>query len=374
MDTNKHILSKANSLRFAHSNGLMPTFDNQLSSDENFGNKSTRVFEHTFFVNDKVLVQVKCGKDASSSHKLTKVYKDGTTDILGYDDATIYTDFNILDYLVDLNDIECFYILSEGGDDTWISENINVIESDIDQEYLLQEWTNLDPTNDSFEFDYTTTLAITNVNLMYVKGELLDYTAKSESTIYDNQNEIVKLKSNMYRVLNINLDILPRPVIEKIIIAMQHDVYQLNQVAYVAEEVPEVAMLGSWASLSAELTLVDSLGLNTHDIGFDCDSSGGEDMIENKVIIGASGSGSFTVSAGFGITQIIAVRLSGTPLLKIGESVLGDEIMTEQEVEDITPPLTITTNYTANTGTTWIIYYTLTSGLIDLYIQTMKFN
>lgn len=368
MDTLKAIVSKANSIRFAHINGLMPSFDNTLSSDEYFSPYVTSAFKHEFFVNDEVLVQIKTGLTAT--HTLNKVYQDGSETLISVTNTTTYTDFKILDFVITLSSAEEFYLLSETEESTWKSECVSVFTNPIDAEYMLIEWTNLDVTNDSYEFDYTTADSIDNVNYMRIKGQLMTYKPKNESTIFDNQNEVTKIKANLFRVLTAQFAITPRPVAEKIIIAMQHDLFNLNQVPYVIEESPELDSVGAWVNLSADLTVVDSLGFNTHDIGYDCDSTGGED-VENKVADAATGNGSFSVSDGYGLTQIIVKKISGTPLIKFGTTVSGDDLLTERTIVDID----IDSNrYTPDVSGTWTIYYTLSGGTVDIRVQTINFN
>jgi len=262
MDTLKIILSKANSIRFAHKNGLMATFDNRLSSEESWFNKPTGLFEHTFFKDDIVLIQIKAGLTATVV--LTK-YEDSGSSILTATTINTYTDFKIYEYVIILK-VEQFYLDATSEESTWRSECINAILED--DKYMLLQWSNNDPLTDSFEFDYTTTLSDTYVNFMRIRGQMLNYAPKGDSNIYDNQNEKVKLKSIIYRMLTFDSEVIPRQVAEVIVIAMQHDLFLANEVGYISEDLPEVNIMGGMAQVKAELTLIDSLGLNTHDIGY----------------------------------------------------------------------------------------------------------
>lgn len=263
MDTLKIIISKANSIRFAHVNGLMKSFDNTLSSEEVWSDKPKASFEHIFFKDDVVLVQVKAGLTATVV--LTK--KDSTSSsVVSSSAITTYSEFKIYEYVLTLSSLETFYLEAESEESLWRSECVEVINED--SIYVLLQWSNLDPLNDSFEFDYQTALAIANVNLMRIKGQLLNYKPAGQGNVYDNQNEKVKLKGILYRILTFQSEIVPRQIAEIIVIAMQHDLFLINQVGYISDELPEIEMFGSMAQIEAELTLQDSLGLNTDDIGF----------------------------------------------------------------------------------------------------------
>ena len=264
MDTLKIIVSKANSIRFAHSNGLMPSFDNMLSGDETWATKPTVKFEHVFFKDDVVLLQIKAGLTATVV--LTKYVGNVPTVITATTVTTITGQFKIYEYVLTLSSLERFTLKATSEESTWLSECIEVVNSEPD--YKLLQWSNLDPINDSFEFDYTTTLSETYVNFMRVRGQMLQYKPSGDTKIYDNQNEKVKLKGSIYRMLTFESDIVPRQIAEMIVIAMHHDLFLLNEVGYISEELPEIEMMGAEAQIKTDLTLIDSLGLNTDDIGY----------------------------------------------------------------------------------------------------------
>lgn len=367
MQTLKAIISKANSIRFAHVDGLLPSFDNTLSYNESFGIHTTGLYHHTFFVGDNVLVQVKLGSTAVPVMK--KVFKDGSEETVSPEIGTGYTDFDIFDYVIPIDEEECYYLSLTTQESTWQSEWISCITDPDNPEYLLVEWTNFDPINDTFEFDYTTTSALAYTNFARVKGQLMGWSPNVESTIFDNQNELTKIKSNTKRVLNLQLETIPRPISEQLTIAMQHDIFQVNNVGYVVEEAPEADQSGAWVDLSADLVLKDSLGFNTNDIGFNCDEIEGDMNIENKVVEDETGNGQFTITAEYGITQIIVYKKSGTPVIKFGTSALGSNILTERTIDD----LYINNNgYVPVLGAGWICYYTLSGGTVDIRIQTIK--
>lgn len=365
MDTLKISMSKANSVRFAHVDGNMASFDNTLSFNETWFNKSPVIFDQTFFVDDVVLIQVKSGLTATIT--FLQILDSGITNTISATTTTTYTDFKIHEYPITHSAAARFYYKITSEESEWRSECVSVIAEDTD--YLLLQWTNLDDVSDSFEFDYSTVLAIANVNYMRIRGQLLTYKPAGETTVYDNQNEKAKIKGSVFRMLTMDTEQVPRQIAEKIIIATQHDSFLVNEVGYISEELPEVNPLGAGVVLSANLTLAAGLGINANDIGFTATT----DMIENKVDSSASGAETFAVTSGFGVSQIIVKKLTGTPSLKIGSTVGGTEIFPLEVITNTVPPLIENVRYTPDITGAWTIYYDCSGGTVYLHVQTTKF-
>ena len=372
METLEIAVSKANAIRFSHVNGLMKSFDNQLSFNEKYFNKVNKKFDQTFFKDDVIIVQLKAGLTATVV--LTKIMDDDTTSVIAADATTTYAAFKIYDYVITLGSVERFYFTATSESSSHTSECINVIDEveTTNNEYVKIEWTNLDAVSDTFQFDYSTADAIANVNYMRVRGQTDIYKPAGESTVYDNQNEVSKIKGNYYRDLVLETEPMPKQIAEILIIAMQHDTFLVNDVGYVVQELAEIGSLGSFVQISATLRLVTSLGMNADDIGFDCDSSGSNSMIENKVQAAASGAQTFSVSSGFAITQIIIKKLTGTPVVKMGNSVGGEQIMVSRTITSTTPPLVININYAPDITGAWTIYVDTSGGTCDIFVQTIQ--
>lgn len=375
MDTLKIIWSKANSIRAAHVNGRMRSFDNRLSWEETWDRYPTPAFCHKWFKNDEVLVQIRAGLTATVV--LTKFDEDGTQTIIGVTDTTTYAgEFKIYDYVLTLSSVERFYLEGKSQESLWRTEwNTVFVPTAYEIEHLrLLEWSNEDPITNSYEFDYLTTQAGLHTNFMRIEAEDLDYEPAGETDVFNNQNEIVILKSDLFRKIGLRAELIPRQIAELIVIAMKHDLFFLNEVGYKIEELPEITMMGSVTEISAMMTLANSLGLNTHDIGFNCD----EDctiMVKNVEEENASGAFTLGISEGFGVTQVIAKKISGTPILKAGATPGGDEILVEDEVVGTIPPDINDVRYTPNkSGAAWTFYGVVTGGVADIMVQSIRFT
>jgi len=367
MTTTETVVSKANGIRFADRNSGDP-FENLLSCEETYLSKVGGKVDQILFYGDTVLIQIMAG--LSTTVTLRKYDETGAYSLIGEDNIETYTSYKIYEYLITFNKYERLQLAVYNGTVLdHLSEWVDVIEEDTSM--MLLQWTNYDDMTDTFEFDYTTDLAVANVNFMRLPGEMVTYKPTGESTIYDNQNEKSKIKGNVYRNLTFVSDKIPRQIAEIITIATQHDRFVANSAGYIAEDMPEIEMMGAFCEVSIGLTLGLALGINTHDIGFDCDSTTNT-MIENKLFEDATGSDSATVSAGYGITQIVAKALSGTPTLTVGTTPGGNEIFRTETIP--TTPMIDNNRYAPNTDTAWTIYFEVSGGIMDVFFQTIMFN
>jgi len=369
METLEIIVSKANAVRFSHVDGNMASFDNRLSFDEKFFNKTNPKFDQTWFKDDIILVQLKAGLTATVV--LNKIVDGGSTSAITATATTTYSTFKTYDYVITLASIERFYFTATSESSSHTSECQNVVSEDL--EYLKIEWTNFDAVSNTFQFDYSTTAAIANVNYMRIRGQMVTYKPAGEITVYDNQNEISKIKGNYYRDLVLDTEPIPRQIAEILIIATQHDTLIVNDVGYVAQELSEVSDLGSFVQIQGTLRVVTSLGMNADDVGYDCDSTT-TSTVENKIDETASGADTFSVSAGYGVTQIIVKKLTGTPVLKVGSTVGGEQILVSRTITSTTAIIFNIRYIPSTPSAAWTIYYDVSGGTIEIFIQTIIYR
>jgi len=378
MDTLKAVISKANSIRWAHRDDLMRSMDNQLSCEETWSNKPSIYFDQIFFLNDPVPIQVKAGLTATVV--LTQYFDDGSTTIHTVDDTTARPTvaapgadtWIIYDYLIIFSALGRSYFKLTTEESTWQSEYVNIIASDTD--YRLLQWTNLDEDTDPFEFDYNTTYALANVNYMRILIEDLEYQSVGETDVYDNQNEKSILKSNQFAQILFKSGLIPRQIAQVISIAMAHDSFLVNEVAYVVEKIPEISTAGAWSIVSAPMVQNLNLGMNAHDLGFNCDTVAMSKVINiNKIAIAALDSA--LVNLGYSINQIIIELSTGTSgTIKIGTTIGGDDILKTYTLTTAKDFQIFTRNFMPDTGISaaWPIFFTVIGAFITARVQTIK--
>lgn len=373
MDAHEFIISKANCIRFADKNGLKRTFDNTLSSEEILFRAPVPVFSQKWFIKDTIPLQVKSG--LSASPVLTKfVVGSPSGTIITEAGITTYPDYKIYDYLISVPNHERFYLEVESSYNTFRSECIEIIDDD--EDYLLFQWANTKKITNSFEYDYTTSTALGNAPFLRMKAEMIEYKLSGESEVYDNQAQKERLKSNLYRNLTLKTDIAPTAVLEILSIAMSHDLFLVNQVGYVSTELPEFTMIGSQAQISVGLTTKLSLGLNTSDIGFDCDTTN-DSNVKNLKLSDLTGSGSVVATAGHTINQIILeLKTGASGTVKVGYTVGGDELVRAYTLTTAKPFILLDRESIQQAGMTadYTIYVEAsgTGFSADIYIQTIN--
>lgn len=362
-----------NSIMFRELNGQLASFDNTFSYNEEFRNVlSYHDYRAHYYYTDTIKIQIKVSTGdvpTGTFYNCTSGVSNGLVMVL----KTSYTDYDFYEFtytfvIGNVNDI-CYFIIKNTGDDDWRSERIKIIDEDDD--YTLLEWFNLDATtaraNNNFEMDYSTGIT----PFMRIICEFKDYEPKSEISVYENLDETTKLKEKVQRTIELKTDAIPRYLAEKLVVATAHDNFYVNEVSFIREEKAEISKFESnLTGFSAVLTQQNVIGLNTSDIGFNCDSIV-SCKITNLEQTGVSGNTTFTVPEGYLLHTITTKRTTGTSIyLKFGTTVGGDDVakMRPSAADD---PLTTMPHwdYSPSGDTTLYCDVAGVSVDIDIFIQ-----
>jgi hypothetical protein len=196
--------------------------------------------------------------------------------------------------------------------------------ADTDEDLLQVDFFNLE---NAFEVDYSTGLA----HLLRVESSFREYRAGGETSVFDNQEEVTRINAEVKRILVFRTEPIPPYLAEMLHVAVKHDKLFINEVEFVAESEPEIETSGGMVVFSCPLTQRSVIGLNTHDVGFDCDSiTNTETMVLGS--LAASGQITFTVPDGYLILSITGHRTAGSPTIKVGTTVGGGELLTSMEL------------------------------------------
>jgi len=367
------IISKANSIRFIEIDGLDSNPNNTLFADE-----SRRGWtQHPFYIKwdgaEKIPIPFQVRKTLTETLTFYKVLNGNTISTVTADRTETYDTFEIVDYSIASVTNECFYVLiTSDEENSWQSEPIEIITRD--KELKLQ-WYSDDPTT-VFYHDYSNG----QVNYMYLDGELQGYRPDGEDTTFDNQNEIIKVKSWQYRTFKLVTNPIPWYMAEKLQVALKHDNFIINDAQYVSKELIESEQVGKSNLYTISAVIIESAVQGLYPGGFDPDTIQ-NNMIENKLNESATVTGTFTASDGYNITQILAVRNSGSSAdatIKVGTTIGGDEVLLETSVPAYgSAPLLENLRFPPpNVSGSWTIYYTIAGTTPDIYlaIQTINFN
>lgn len=337
------MISIASSIRFRKADGLLPSFDNVMFGDEAFLGFRGHAWAHPLYDDDEVTIQVKVptGYTIDLYYSLectgpwTKL-SSGTKEVTGavYDFWEVTIDMATFAALnAERVQFRCAILdTTPEVAEYWHSEPVEITAAD---DLLQIEYFNYDA---AFEVDYSTGI----VHLLRVPGQVLEYRPGGEISVFDNQNEVTKIKDEVKRVLVMRTLPVPRYIAEMIRVAVAHDKLFVDETEFVVDDMPEVAAVGSMVTVTVNLTQRNVIGLNTHDVGFDCDEiSNNETMVLQE--LAASGGISFTVPEGYLIATITGQRTAGSPTIKAGTAPAGDDVLYEMALNDTDPIWSVAT-------------------------------
>lgn len=253
--------------------------------------------------------------------------------------------------------------------ETWYSEPVEIIATD--DRYLQIEFFNLENAWHVYYVNPTEADRISH--LLRIKGELKRYKPGGETSVFDNQNEVVKTSGEVKRTLTLETEAIPPYLAEMLAVALAHDKFFINEVEYVAEGNPEYENSGDLASFSVSLTQRDVIGLNAHDTGYNCDTiTGGDTMVLQE--LAASGQKSFAITDGYMILTLTGYRTAGSPVIKAGYTPGGDEILASMVLSStaVTEVALIPTDKSSVTGGTLYVTVSGVGATANIYIILIK--
>lgn len=367
------MISIASSIRFRKEDALRPTFDNTLSYNESFLNAMNHRYCHKLYTDDVITIQVKVPVDDSFS--IVSSENNGAwTAVTGEAKVTDGTTYDYWEVELDMADYTGPYlqfriaiISEEEIQEYWISEMIELVTEATDDGLLQVEFFNVD---NAFNVDYTSGIA----HLLRVESEMKEYRGQGEGSVFDNQEEVTRLKGEVKRILLFKTDPIPRFLAEMLVVALAHDKFFVNEIEFVAETEPEIENNGSnLVVLSVPLTQREVIGLNTHDVGFDCDAQTTDDMIVLESLA-ASGQISFSITDDYMVLTITGERTAGSPTITAGTTPGGTDILTSMELSAsyLVEVALVTVDKASISGGTLYVEISGVGATANIYVATIK--
>lgn len=371
------IISSLNSIRFARVDSNYRNFGNTLLSDERF--YSDEIFDYCqrFLTSDIIEVQIKSDSSAMPTAILTKANK--TTESLivsqvsAYDqDGDSVNDLFFFEFSVSMSVYTTESFITVSQDDTWKSEPFKG-DADLLTELQDGESQQIEFYNDdnAFSIDFSTGITFKS----YVESIVKDYEAGGEASIYDNQDEITKLKETVTRMFTLKTLYVPRYVAERLRLASACDNFIVNGVSFIREDMPEISPVEGCNLVEVSMKLIDKeyIGVNTHDIGFDVDTPANEAQIMIKSELNASGSVTFTITAGYMVHTLRGQWVSGTAVIvKLGTTIGGDELVYPTTISSTITQVTVAIHGDINRDSDVDIYATITGGVANIDLQLIQ--
>jgi len=372
------VIGLCQSVRFRKQDSSFRNFDNTLVANELFYNDKIFTYCQRFGVSDAATIQLKSTSNTvptctgikadrtevdlpavlASSYDTTG---DGNDDLFFFEFDIPFSLFPTRSYATVVQDA-----------DSWISEPF-FYDTNLAQELADGEVHKIDYYNNdnAFEIDFSTGITFT----FYVESILKDYGADGEVSNYDNQDELTKLKETVQRLLTFRTVYIPRFLAETLKLASAMDNFLVNEVSFVRDEQPEIIPVEGSNLIEYSMTLNDKeyLGVNTHDIGFSCDTTTteGESMV--LTILGASGSETFSIPAGYLVHTLRSQWVSGAAVeVKLGTSISGDNLVYPRNITSVETDRTTSVHGDIDRDSDTDIYATVTGGVANLDLQIIK--
>lgn len=372
------IISALNSIRFVKQDSNFRNFGNTLTADEKFFNDEIFEYCQRFQTTDTVTIQI---KSDLATVPTVKAYKAGNMAetltaslVSSYDqdnDGTndlFYFQFEIP--LVNYQS-ETFVTVEQDGE-TWRSEpfyaDVNLYQELFDGDILQVEYYNDD---NAFQVDFSTGLTYK----LYIEATVKDLEFGGESSIYDNQDEFTKLKETVVRILNFKTLPIPRYFAEVLRLASSCDNFTVNSISFVRQDLPEIAPVegSNLVDFMMKLTDKEYLGVNSHDIGFNCDLQTTNNEVMTITVINGSGSEVFTVPAGYLLHTLSAEWVQGTAVqVKLGTTNASEDLVYPFELTSVITSVTAAVHSPFNRSSQTTIYCTISGGSANIDVQLLK--
>jgi len=365
------IVADANSIRFRVINDELPSFGNTLLANEQFYNDKINHFCMRWLPTDKEKVQIK--SDSAVVPTVTATKANNSTVNITCAQVSAYNGLYFFEFEVDFSlFLTETYITVTQGTDVYRSEPFY---GDLD---LLTELENGDSQkieyfnfDNAFQVDFSTDIVFT----LYVPAILKDYGTDGEISVYDNQDELTKLKETAQRLLTFRTLAIPRYLAETLKLASSMDNFIINRVSYTRPGQPELPPIDGSNFVDYSMVLADKmyLGTNSHDVGYDCDESSLTTEIMNLKEDNASGSVTFNIPAGYLVHVLRADWVSGTAVgVKLGTTLGGSELVSEFEINATITATTVSIHSDINRTTNADIYLTVTGGVSNIDLQLIR--
>lgn len=373
------IISQANSIRFRRVDNLLPNFDNTLLANELFYNDTIETYCQRFQLSDTETIQMKSDSDTVPT---IKAYSPDMTETVIIPTGNTYRSrYATTGGSYDLWFFEFVLLMSNYTEETFITveqDGINYksepfkADPEISEELYSGETLKLEYFNNdnAFQIDFSTGITFA----IYVKAVIKDYDSGGEIDYYDNQDEIEKLKETATRLLTLRTLEIPRYLAETLKLASSMDNLLINDVAFVRIDKPEITPIDrhNFVTYTMQVTEKEYIGVNTHDIGFDCDNVTVNDEIMIKSNENATGAIVVPITQAYLIHTLRAQYVSGSPNIKLGTTVGGDELVYPFDLNNSFIQSTVAIHGDISRDADANCYLTITGGVANVDIQLIK--
>jgi hypothetical protein len=216
----------------------LQNFDNRLLHQEDYVDYNDRPYYQKVSGSDVMLIQfatdVALGSITAGIYNLSNVLvSDETSNISLILTSTSFSFYNLSITVA----TEGFYYLkiTFGTPDTYQSEYFQIDGYETDNVLKIEYNTS---ENDGIIYDNSETFVIR------LEGRLVEYKPGQEKEVYENYNQaLVNLNSFPIRAVTLEYGPIPRYMVEKLNLALSHQVFKVNDVEYQSKDGPDTSLL-----------------------------------------------------------------------------------------------------------------------------------
>jgi len=358
-------ISLANSIRFRPVDSNPPNFDNTFDGLNTVNNRLINQQYQQRYAGEDVRIQA---MSATGDAVTCRAWYNNAWVAIAADSLNTIGDYDYTEFVLDFDKTfiaGCVAFEITDGTDIWVSEP--VLCAAYEDNYLKLEWFN-------FENDFTMDYIHGIVPVMHIEASFAMGQPAGDVTVYSNQGNETKLKELIQRVM-IFETFAPDYICEQLTIAMAHDNFFVNDVAFVSAKKAAIEQQGNSNiyKFSAELMQKTVLGLNTHDTGFNPDDGTNDSLIMNTEILNMDGNRVLNIPAGYLLHTITCIWLAGVNFTIIaGTTASDDDLM--QAIHPLVTDTPIVASVHHDSPNASVVYFTMSgeAGEVNLYIQLIK--
>jgi hypothetical protein len=374
-------ISRANSIHFVKTDGLLPNAENTLSFNERYGSFGIQTYCQKWDNADVVTVQCVSDDDTLPTVEVFTPALSATitpTLIATYAATSVLAERNYFEFDVDFSSYtgKRIRIRVTQGTDVWESEYqepVDIMEEINAGDMVCIQYTNKDNESKlpNVQIDYTTGIEF----FMYVEAVLKDIGFSGEDEVFTNISSKVLIESSLFKTRKLATAALPEYMTDKIAIAGKCYTFLVNELSYTTDGLPEVSATGlNLRSLTWTLQHSEILGFTTDDKSIQLPTMDGIITRNNNAIVSTW---TFIAPAGYMIHTVVAghgVGSAGEYTVDMGYTLHGTDIL-----DAMTVPLSAV-NTTAGihdqaafeTDTTVYVEIAGTGAVGKIYVQLLR--
>lgn len=387
---NTLIISPLNPIRFANRDNKQPNWENTLNTETS---NVEGTYVQKFIEGEEIILQARSDAPTNLVGFVTNCETNVRTEIFPVI-AKTFDDFTFSKFSLNLDEGKYYLDIALVGVGIETpkykrSEHFEIVKGDIGirdslagidvykiikDHVLVESWNNENSFDNYFGIDDQ---GATFKSRFWLPTQLHHAQVGGETEVYDNLEVLTKLEDTNQNSFEFTAENIPRYLAMQMQYVASLDNFFVGDLEFVSLEKGEIEYLGQYyqdGTLIMTLTQRFAEGLNSDDQGFEIITNGDMAGIEILQATGVSGTGSFTVKAGYMINSITNQLNQGTnAIISFGTAPSGTDIQWEEELTNTERHSIVNTQHSHDTDVDYQVYYTIVGvgSTVNLVVQTI---